>query len=49
MYLVDYSCYNAPKELRVDFHKSQEAAWNWKVIVLQNQSAISSCSFEVLS
>jgi hypothetical protein len=31
IYLADFSCFNAPDELKVDFFKSQEAAWKWKV------------------
>jgi hypothetical protein len=31
IYLADFSCFNAPEELKVDFYKSQEAAWRWKV------------------
>jgi hypothetical protein len=31
VYLADFSCFNAPDELKVDFFKSQEAAWKWKV------------------
>ncbi|WIA35445.1 hypothetical protein OEZ86_003885 [Tetradesmus obliquus] len=30
VYLADFSCFNAPDELKVDFFKSQEAAWKWK-------------------
>lgn len=32
VYLVDFSCFNAPEELRVDYQESQAAAWRWKVI-----------------
>jgi hypothetical protein len=31
LFLVDYSCFNAPEECRQDWLKSQEDAWNWKV------------------
>lgn len=31
VYLVDYSCFHAPEECRVDFRESQEAAFRWKV------------------
>lgn len=31
VYLADFSMFNAPDELKVDFYKSQEAAWRWKV------------------
>jgi hypothetical protein len=31
VYLVDYSMFNPPAELRVDFYKSQDDAWKWKV------------------
>jgi hypothetical protein len=31
IYLVDFSCFSAPDELKVDYNKSQEAAWRWKV------------------
>jgi hypothetical protein len=31
IYLVDFSCFAAPDELKVDYNKSQEAAWRWKV------------------
>jgi hypothetical protein len=33
IYMVDFACFNAPQELRVDFHEAHEAALkNWKVI-----------------
>jgi hypothetical protein len=31
VYLVDYSMFNPPEELRVDFYRSQDDAWKWKV------------------
>jgi hypothetical protein len=32
LYMVDFACFNAPKELKVDFHEAHEAALkNWKV------------------
>lgn len=31
VYLIEFSCFNAPEELRVDYHLSEEAAWKWKV------------------
>jgi hypothetical protein len=31
IYLVDFSCFKAPDELRVNFDDVQTAAWNWKV------------------
>ncbi|WIA41915.1 hypothetical protein OEZ86_009230 [Tetradesmus obliquus] len=30
VYLVDYSMFTPPAELRVDFYKSQDDAWKWK-------------------
>jgi len=35
VYLADFSCFNAPDELKVDFRESQEAAWRWKVRTIQ--------------
>jgi hypothetical protein len=32
LYMVDFACFNAPNELRVNFHEAHEAALkNWKV------------------
>jgi hypothetical protein len=31
VFLVDYSLFNAPDELRVGFDETQAAAWRWKV------------------
>jgi hypothetical protein len=32
LYMVDFACFNAPKELRVNFHEAHDAALrNWKV------------------
>ena len=31
IYLADFTCYNPPEEYLVDFYKSQEEAWRWKV------------------
>jgi hypothetical protein len=31
IYLADFTCFDPPEELRVDFEASQQAAWRWKV------------------
>lgn len=31
VYMVDFTCFSPPDELRVDFKKNQDAAWRWKV------------------
>lgn len=39
LFLVDYSCFQAPEELRVPFNESQDAAWRWKVGIMVIQVA----------
>jgi hypothetical protein len=31
IYLVDFSCFSAPDELRVEFSKAQQEVGKWKV------------------
>lgn len=31
VYMVDFSVYNPPEELKVDYKASTEAAWKWDV------------------
>lgn len=39
LYMVDFACFNAPQELKVDFHEAHEAALkNWKVMHVWSSS-----------
>eukprot|EP00775_Hariotina_reticulata_P014382 gene14382-14484_t len=41
VYLADFSCFNAPDELKVDFRQSQEAAWKWKCCTKEKHDFVS--------
>jgi hypothetical protein len=49
IYLVDFSCFSAPDELKVDYNKSQEAAWRWKVRRAGGHDIAAVCTVQYLA